>query len=311
MATLGNYFYDGNSFQLASVLCTDSQLQTPAPDGWYAQGGVYRQIAAGLLGTVQTCASCLYSCGGQAVSPGSNGFGQYRITVDLGTGTGAAIAEFTVGTDSAARCTWTYDGQSASEYSSPNYGYCQGLIGDENLVGISNATGSNGNSYVGQNFNFTNPSWTSQGTATWGPYANKAAGGVDLTPGGGYGTCIMVVPKPNSAPNSVTFVIDRTSTQSGDWTFKVNCPGNLTPMNVDGDMGIDCPDACNNMVNPQIIHRALVSGTVPMPAANDWVFADAAGVSEWADGYWRVAINGNYYCMETLDSVIVNFNICI
>ena len=178
-------------------------------------------------------------------------------------------------------------------------------------MGITNALGSNGSSYVGQNFNFTNPSWTSQGTATWGPYANKAAGGVDLTPGGGYGTCIMVVPKPNSAPNSVTFVIDRTSTQSGDWTFKVNCPGNLTPMNVDGDMGIDCPDACNNMVNPQIIHRALVSGTVPMPAANDWVFADAAGVSEWADGYWRVAINGNYYCMETLDSVIVNFNICI
>ncbi len=119
MATLGNYYYDGTSFGFATVLCTDVGLLNPAPDGWYSQAGVYRQMAGGILGGLQTCMSCIYECDDPAVSDNAAAFGQYTLTVDLGTALGAVLAEFTVGANTVARCTWTYDGLTASEYSSP------------------------------------------------------------------------------------------------------------------------------------------------------------------------------------------------
>jgi len=315
MATLGNYFYDGNSFALASVLCLDSQLQTTAPDGWYSQGGIYRQMEAGLLGTVQNCVSCIYGCNSQAVSnSGSSAlYGQFKLVVDVGTGSGAVLAEFFVSNNSAVRCTWTYSGLSASEYSSPVQGYCEGLIGDENITGITNSTGSGGSSYVGTNYNYQNGQWVGGGSPTWGPYSNQTSGGVTLFPGGNFGTSIMVIPKPNSSPNTIEFVMDMPSgsgTNDWDFTLKVNCPNGLIPLNVDSNSGIDCQDACQNTLNPQVIYRAIVSGTVPMPAVNDWVFSDANGVIEWADGFWRVVVNGANYCMTTQNSVITNFTPC-
>ena len=62
------------------------------------------------------------------VISGSGGKGKYTLIGNMGATTGAIIVKF----DPASvpdRCVWTYDGTSASEYSSSSEGYLEGVIG--------------------------------------------------------------------------------------------------------------------------------------------------------------------------------------
>ena len=92
MATLGTSFYDGTSFQFATGLWINASLTTVAPDGWYSQGGIYRYMSSGILGSPQTCASCIYSCGDPAIGWTAGGMGKMIITVDVGIASGAVIS---------------------------------------------------------------------------------------------------------------------------------------------------------------------------------------------------------------------------
>lgn len=314
MATLGTYFYDGTSFALATGLYTDAGFTTVAPDGFYSQGAVVRQMSGGVLGTAQTCASCINSCGSSVIS--NNVFGQHNVAVDVGTGTGAVIVEFTVGIDATARCTWTYNGITASEYSSPlaTGGYLQGLIGSESCCGVTNAVGSAGSNYTGSVLNYSGGAWTPSGaTATWGPFTNQAAGGVDLDPVGvGWGTTVMVVPKTVAA-TTINFVIENSGGSAAnayDWSMVVKCPAQLPSFTGTLAAQIDCPAACLIATSPDTFYHAEVSGTAGTPAVNDWVFSDPEGANAIADGYYSVFFGGAFYCMETANGVIINLTAC-
>ena len=86
--------------------------------GNYAQGGIYRQLTGGVLSNAVACPSCIYSCGQPPLADNAGAYGNYIADVGVGNTVGAVVAKFTVGANSVAGCTWTYDGQSASEYSS-------------------------------------------------------------------------------------------------------------------------------------------------------------------------------------------------
>jgi len=328
MATLGTYFYDGTSFASATVLCTDAALSNPAPDGWYAQGGVYRQISGGVLGGVQTCASCGYACNSPAVT--TSVFGKYYVTVDMGATQGAVIAEFTVGTNSNARCTWTYNGITATEYSSPAYGYCQGVIGDENCCGLDNLLGSNGATFTGAEYVNAGATFNPVGTSTtWGPYLNKAAGGVDLTPGGAYGKTIMVIPKTSTTLNTIVFEIDSPNGGGSDWSLEVRCPADLDQFATTAytPLSSGCASMCAATPAPPqpSMYHAIVDPTESLPgfpSVHDWVFKDIWGAQIADDGCYQIS---TYYpnlttgslipnppgvCAEVANGVIQKFRLC-
>ena len=79
------------------------------------------------------CPTCQVPCGSPITGSGNNGI--YRISFDFGTATGAAIITFNPGTHANSqnpvpdKMTWTFDGQTASEYSSRLGGYMTGYIG--------------------------------------------------------------------------------------------------------------------------------------------------------------------------------------
>jgi len=312
MATLGTYYYDGTSFASATTLCTDSGLTQVAPNGWYSQGGIYRQMAGGILGNPQTCASCGFACNDPALSgEGTGAFGKYKITVDLGSATGAVAVKFFVGVDSAVRCTWTYDGTTASEYSSPNWGYAQGLIGSEVCCGVDNINGSNGVAYNGTEYQLDPTGWVNNGVANWGPYT---ANDVTLNPAGGYGVTTMIIPKPNAAPSTATFEIDMAPNVSGiiPWTFQVECPTSLSPFTVDDIASLtDCISACQNVNDPVTKYHYPVSGQAGgLVQLHDWVFIDSNGVTEMADGYYRAVVAGINQCMQVENGVVKQLSIC-
>ena len=116
MATLGTYYFDGTSFVNASMLFTDAQLTTVAPNGYYMQNDVVRQLVGGpsnpVLLQAQTCATCSVPCGGGINGTGATG--KYTLSMNLGNSIGAVVITFNP-QSVPDKCTWTYDGVAKSE----------------------------------------------------------------------------------------------------------------------------------------------------------------------------------------------------
>ena len=127
-------YWNGTSFFSATAFFSDSALTTPSPDGWYAFGGMIRQILNGVLLSAVPCDSCVIPCGDPFIFGGGL-TGEYNISFGMGATTGAAIITFNTGIVETTwfpvpdQCTWTYGNLTASEYSSLTGGYMKGLIG--------------------------------------------------------------------------------------------------------------------------------------------------------------------------------------
>tara|TARA_R110000787_G_scaffold137402_2_gene250176 strand:- start:2699 stop:3655 length:957 start_codon:yes stop_codon:yes gene_type:complete len=318
MGVLGNYYYDGTSFAAANVLCTDAALLTTAADGWYSQGGVYRSLLSGILNTVVTCPSCVYGCGSPTVS--SSIYGRHIITVDIGNTIGAVLIRFTVASPlNASRATWNWNGITASEYSSPNFGYCEGLIGDEDIAGITMGGGSGGATFTGTDYTYQGGVFNAGAVSTWGPYTDVFSGGVTLESGGGYGTLIMVVPKTLAAPDTLEIIVDTTSVVgTNNFSLEVDCPAQLPAFSGLQNNFAPLGDACGNTdPDDYIFHHAVVSSlsSPGNPAVNDWVFQDANGDipvsgSSVAPGQYRVFVGGMNQKMYVSDGVITSLTPC-
>jgi len=127
-------YWNGTSFFSATAFFSDSTLTTPSLDGWYAFGGMIRQILNGVLLSAVPCDSCVIPCGDPFIFNGG-GTGEYNISFGMGSTPGAAIITFNTGVNPTTyfpvpdQCTWTYGSLTASEYSSLTGGYMKGLIG--------------------------------------------------------------------------------------------------------------------------------------------------------------------------------------
>ena len=58
MAVSGNYYLNGPSLSTATAIFTDVNLTICAPDGWYSDGVISRELVGCKLLTQQTCSGC-------------------------------------------------------------------------------------------------------------------------------------------------------------------------------------------------------------------------------------------------------------
>ena len=323
MATLGTYYFDGTSFVNASMLFTDAQLTTVAPNGYYMQNDVVRQLVGGpsnpVLLQAQTCATCSVPCGGGINGNGATG--KYTLSMNLGNSIGAVVITFNP-QSVPDKCTWTYDGVSKSEYSSPNDGYLRGMIGTVNsastcTLAMDNATGSNNQTITGASYVYDAGSNTfvNQGIpVTLGPYLNQASGGVDFTTNAP-GDCIMVVPKPNITPEVLDIVIEGPCAGTA-WSIAVACPTTLTSFNrtsVQQDLAAACA-ATANLQGYNVPVNALSSAGVPQ--LHDWVFEDENAVTELSLGFYKIVTQPGTpaeqtYVITVQDGVVTQIQTCL
>ena len=186
-------------------------------------GSGYSTLSYHLLDDEQVVFECPFGLYGQ----GENGY--YNINANVGNTTGAVIIAFKP-YNVPDRAIWTYDGQSASEYSSPNHGYLQdliGTIGSEANCGFDNANGSGATTYTNANnyyydadsqqFELVDNTPVSLNGGN--PYS---AAQVNLTPTKP-GSAIMVVPKPNLTPSLLNVVVEGPCSGTG-WNINIECP---------------------------------------------------------------------------------------
>ena len=319
------FYWPGASFASASQLYTDSNLTTIAPDDYYQQGGIYRQLTGGILGSATPCPTCLVPCNTTVVANG--GQGQYFLSANVGPSIGVVLARFLVFVV-PDQCTWSFDYDNsgtptvASEYSSPVYGYLQGLIGTETSAAaaacgnMDNATGSSGNTFTVDRYNYdsaisgfpTTP--TSVGTQTLGPYDPQGtpppSNPVDFTVNGPNWS-MMVIPKPLITADVVDFVIDGPCTNTG-WNLFISCPVDLNNFKCKPSPTSSCTGATDPFFTA---HVGNLNGFATSVFVHDWVFEDAFGITKKAAGNYLVETGGVPLCVVVSgDGVVTSVSNC-
>jgi hypothetical protein len=339
MATYGQYYYDGLNFATATSVYTDAALTNVAPDGWYSQGGVYRQMLNGVLLAVTPCPSCTVPCGSPINASGN--FGVYRATLDFGNSKGAAVINFNVGNNDNPipdKLTWTFNSQSASEYSSVLGGYLSGYIGaaDQDASGFAcsccadcnpavygnnGVTTANGSNGVAQSnvpvYNYTNgtfqvapgvtaniPAWNGNNSPDQS-LSTCSANGTPTTPWRVF-NATMVVPVPVAASDTTVDIEISAPCSSTFFSFSVNCPTLLTGFPA-GNVGVSAADVCGDAFTTNIYHVGVntlgipnrpVSQGGPLAATPD----TEMGIHDWVftDQYGVTPVPTGWYHIQNL-----------
>ena len=312
------FYWPGASFASTTTIYSDPGFTTIAPDGFYQQGGIFRQMSGGVLGSATTCPTCLFPC--DTALSGTGGQGQYFLSANVGTSTGVVLAILNPA-QVPDKCTWSFDYDNsgtptvASEYSSVNFGYLQGLIGnitDACVLGgspqMTNALGSSGFSATVDRFDYdiaignfpATP--TSVGTQTLGPYDPQGTGTnpVDFR-ASSVENCMMVIPKPLTTTDTIDFVFDGPCTATA-WSFYVGCPTQLNNFKCK----LSPTPACTGATDPFFTaHVGNLNGFATSVFEHDWVFEDQNGINKKAAGTYLVETGGVPQCVVVSSNGVV------
>lgn len=268
----------------------------------------------GIVKSITLCSGGPVSCGTSIT--GNGGTGKYNLQFDATAATGAIIIKFQPNLV-PDKCTWTYDGISASEYSSASQGYLQGLIGRTTSTAdggsrtcgtfdLSNDFGSAGGTNPGNIYNYDGSNFVNSGVATtMGPYTNNTSGGTSLTvvaPG----VSTMVIPKPNTTPNLVDLVVEGPCGGTL-WSLSIFCPIDLNQFDA-GPVGGPCKVYSTQIFTASVQTGNGVSAQVQV---NDWVFSDINGVTQLPDGIYPITFGGvDYFMTVSADGICTAINPC-
>jgi hypothetical protein len=278
MATIGNYYLNGPNLATATGIFTDAAFTTCAPDGWYSQGSVVRELDNCILLPRAQCPSCATLCGSTVID-GLAGYGLYSIPVELGTTTGAVKVTFDPKIyPQGIRA--IYNSTVFNEFSSEVDGY-------------HTTTQANGLTYMGNSSTAPTIPLTIV-TTEWDYYdgaftSNSSAISIlvteiSSTSGQSPDECIAYIPKPLSSPLTlevqVAQVINGQSTPS--WNLTVACPKSLESKSC---TDVDPAGGCSTAAPlDNSIYIGSVSGTNSVPAVNDWAFVDEYAETKKAAG---------------------------
>lgn len=305
MGVIGNYYLDGSSLAAASNIYTDAALTTPAPDGFYSQGGLYREAIGGVLGQLNTCQSCISSCPLGIVNDLS-GPGLYTIQLDMGLDTGAILVTFTPGITPHG-ILGNFSGSTHNALSSPVDGYHAAsdptratYLGDAtDACSIGLVTGS---PYAG----VPDYDWLTSSFYATGLQSNVFVAPADasFTAAGAPGDCVMVIPKVAAVTAPLTITVASPAACVGLANVSVACPVKLTGFQA-GKINTICSDAFDRE-----FYNAPVTGSPGAPALYDWVFEDVNGVTPLPDGDYLFDVGATGSICTIANGVITTIVAC-
>lgn len=307
MATQSTYYLNAPSLSAATAVFTDANLTTCAPDGYYRQGSVVRQLVGCVLLPPQVCPACVDDCNTGTIE-GANPESVFNVSLNVGSGpadVGAIIIRFNP--LSAPDGIYSqFDGVVYNTLSSPTYGL---LSADPNIpIYIGDSSADCGlvidsphvlDVYSWYNLTF-NPTLTTE-TVTIVPTQ------LDLT-ATSPGDCVMVVPKPLATPSIVDIKIISPCPLT-DFAMEVSCPTILSGFSstIVWDSFVS---ACVALQN-QTYYYVHVNGAAGVLGLYDWVFSDYYGENVLTNGYYgSTACPPGSTWFRVQDGIIVEFGGC-
>lgn len=303
-----SYYLDAPSLGSATAVYNDAALTICAPDGFYSDTSIVRELVGCVLQPQQFCPSCGIACGEDCNNLDLK-TGVYKVTVDLGndpTSIGAVIIIFNP-QDFPKGFEAEYDGVVYNALSSPTYGFLQGdlglptYIGDEDLdCGL--ITGF----HVLPNYIF-NPSTLMYDLDGTTQIVNIFPTQVETTVNNP-GPCVLVIPKPSINPSSLTITVF--SPCSSVFDLSIKCP-TVLPIFYGGQPTLTPEETCF-FEDTITYYSAPVNGNGTILGLFDWVFLDINGEFHASDGYYHAptALPSSYDWFRLENGVIVEFGQC-
>ena len=313
--TPSTFYLDAGSLSTSTTVYSDAALTVPAADGWYQAivfgNSIVRNQLSGVLGSVQSCASCVEDCRDVSLPPVSvtlTGNSIYDITYDLGNSVGVSAIRFSP--DIAGGIFVTYDGVTKSDSSSvsltnftlnPATSWFPGpYYGDTSTAGTPAEGTAQKSKY---NWNYVDQDFDADGVEP----ITIAAGDLTSLTNGNAGDYILYVSKPTTTLTALTVQIISPLAAAPDWAITVECPVRLSAFSssVVQATGIDI---CIQPFTVNLFNLPVKTNSSPgVPTRGDWVFADVLGETLASQGYYRVS--GNYIRVDS-NGVIVEKTIC-
>ena len=302
------YYLNGPDLASATAIWLDANMTICAPDGYYSDSVIVRQLVSCSLLPQTTCPSCAYNC--PAIGVSGSGEGYFILDVDMGSATGAIEVILAPGSDVIGMMA-LYDGVVYNTVSSQIFGHlASGAGGEPIYVGdsasncgiIPNSPWSNVPVLYWDGAMGYNPAITTT-TVTVVPASTQLTSGVP-------GLCHMVIPKTSATPSTVRVVCISLCSSAAAFTIGIACPLGLTPFSSSGTQS-DSYNACGSAVS-QTYYVSYVNGAAGTLGYYDLVFQDVNGQFPLPDGYYHAPSNCpppyNWFRVE--NGVIVLFGTC-
>jgi len=310
------FYLNGDTLSTATTVYSDASLTVPAADGWYQAivnaNKVVRNQVAGVLGSVQFCASCVEDCRDVSLPPVSvtlTGNSFYDITYDLGNSVGVSAIRFTP--DIAGGIFVTYDGVTKSDSSSvslinstlnPATSWFPGpYYGDTSTAGTPTVGTAQKSKY---NWNYVDQDFDADGAEA----ITIAAGDLTSLTNSNAGDYILYVSKPTTTLTALTVRIISPLATAPDWGITVECPVRLSAFSSSAVQATGT-DICIQPFTVNLFNLPVKTTSSPgVPTRGDWVFVDVLGQTLAQSGYYRVS---GHYIRVDANGVIVEKTICI
>jgi hypothetical protein len=302
------YYLDAPSLGSATAVYTDAALTICAPDGFYSDTLIVRELVGCVLQPQQICKSCGVACGTECSNTELK-TGVYQVTIDLGndpTSIGAVIVKFDPQSFPKG-IEAEYDGVVYNALSSPIYGFLQGSLGLPTYIGdVDDDCGITTGFHTLPNYKF-NPSTLVYDTNGTTQIVNIFPSQVQTTINNP-GECVFVIPKTSINPSSLTITVF--SPCSSAFTLDVSCP-TVLPIFY-GGQGSSLPSQACEFQDTIAYYSAPVNGNGTILGLFDWVFLDVNGEFHAPDGYYYAptALTPPYEWFRLENGVIVEFGEC-
>lgn len=303
-----SYYLDAPSLGSATAVYTDAALTICAPDGFYSDTLIVRELVGCVLQPQQICKSCGVACGTDCSNTELK-TGVYKVTIDLGndpTSIGAVIVKFDPQSFPKG-IEAEYDGVVYNALSSPIYGFLQGALGFPTYIGdVDDDCGITTGFHTLPNYTF-NPSTLVYSTNGTTQIVNIFPSQVQTTINNP-GECVFVIPKTSINPSSLTITVF--SPCSSAFTLDVSCP-TVLPIFY-GGQGSSLPSQACEYQDTIAYYSAPVNGNGTILGLFDWVFLDINGEFHAPDGYYYAptALTPPYEWFRLENGVIVEFGQC-
>lgn len=301
------YFLDAASLTDATTVYLDQGLTVFAPDGYYSDGVITRELVSSILLPQQQCEYCGIPC---PVTPvyetASVGF--YELNIGAAANLGAIIIRF-----------------------NSNYGYINGIKVTFNSIvynlvispldGDHKSTDPSGYTYFGINVCDINGTYddmnrylfdgitfvlTPPNVTTFVSPGDVSAS--DSNPG----NVMMVIPKTFSGNSNLNILLASLCWNEQELNFDIGCPTLLTSFpssSVAVSAGVSCLYPMN-----QNYYNASIVGTPGTINIYDLVFSDPYGFTPLAAGFYKATghiIGGNDWFEVGDYGLVLDYGICV
>jgi len=312
MATVGTYYLNAPSLSSATAAYTDAALTTSAPDGWYSDGAIVRELVSGVFtNVISSCAPCAAPC---SITPINVVEGKSFLEMTQNVGetvldVGAIVIEISYnGTEKPIGLYFEYNGIQYNTLSCQGFGLVQGPAGPNQVIYIGDTTYDCGILAAGfqslpvQQFNPVTNTFDNTGQFL---SVAALAPQIQLSPGTP-GKYVMVIPKSTPSPTTLFFQ-GRLLCNPNNFDITINCPTNLPSFTSTLNYPTSA-EACSASTF-ETYYSADVNGDTKNGGYlgyYDWVFSDSFGQTVLLDGFYRSPSSSNGW-FEVQDGVIIGF----